>query len=227
VKNNSLQGATALARAYLHAKRLVLDAGFGHEIVWQRSRPKEDLSESAFLREAAWVILSAGMRESVVRCKFPAISDCFLYWQSAAAINRCSENCYHSALRHFGHEKKIGAICTVAAIVEQKGFDIVLKEMKDDPFEALRQFPYIGPVTSLHLAKNLGIQIAKPDRHLSRLAEHCGYHDTQILCTDISQFTGDSIDVVDIVLWRYSLITAADYSSFAFMAGVVGSERRF
>jgi hypothetical protein len=227
VKNNSLQGATALARAYLHAKRLVLNAGFGHEIVWQRSRPKEDISESAFLREAAWVILSTGMRESVVRRKFPAISDSFLKWQSAAAINRCSNNCYHSALRHFGHQKKIGAICTMAAMVEQKGFDTVLNEMQDDPFEALQQFPYIGPITSLHLAKNLGIQIAKPDRHLSRLAKHCGYNNTQVLCTDISQFTGDSIDVVDIVLWRYSLISAYDYSSFALMAGVASSERRF
>lgn len=227
MKNNSLQSAAALARAYLRAKRLVLDAGFGHEIAWQRSRSTDYLSESVFLQEAAWVILSAGMRESVVRGKFPAITDCFLKWQSAAAITAYSDTCYNSALRHFGHEKKIGAICTAAAIIEEKGFETVVREMQDNPLETLRQFPYIGPITSLHLAKNLGIRIAKPDRHLCRLAEHCGYNDTQVLCINISEFTGDTVDVVDIVLWRYSLVTAGDYSSFAFWAGVAGSARRF
>jgi hypothetical protein len=219
-KNESLLDSAALARAYLQAKRSVLAAGFGWEIVWQRSRRIVALSESALLREAAWVILSAGMREAVIRLKFPAVSESFLRWRSAAEIAGSAESCFREAMQHFGHGLKIKAICTVASMVNQKGFDAIMEEVRIDPIPALQQFPFIGPITSFHLAKNLGIPVAKPDRHVSRLAEHCGFSDAHALCSSIAQFTGDPVDVVDVVLWRFATITIEDYSGFAAMAEV-------
>ncbi|MCL4328727.1 MAG: hypothetical protein M1410_04010 [Candidatus Thermoplasmatota archaeon] len=76
-----------------------------------------------------------------------------------------------------------------------------------NPFETLREFPYIGPVTYYHLAKNIGIPVAKPDRHLSRLASRSGFRDVQEFCEFLSRKTGDRIQVIDIVLWRYATIT--------------------
>ena len=213
-----MPNSAGLARAYVHAKRSVLAAGFGWEILWQRSRLRTALSETVLLRETAWVILSSGMRETVIRSKFPAISASFLDWRSATDIARSAESCFQGAMRHFGSELKIKAICTVAATVTQKGFDRIVDEVQADPLTALQQFPFIGPITCFHLAKNLGIPVAKPDRHLSRLAECCGYSDTQAFCSTIAQFTGDPIDVVDIVLWRFAIISAADYLGFAVMA---------
>ena len=164
------------------------------------------------------MILSAGMRETVVRSKFPAICDSFLNWRSAADIAGSAESCFQAAMQHFGSELKIKAICTVAATVTQKGFDRIIDEVHADPLAALQQFPFIGPITCFHLAKNLGVPVAKPDRHLSRLAACCGYSDNQTFCSTIAQFTGDPIDVVDIVLWRFATISAADYLGFALMA---------
>lgn len=222
-RNNLALDSAALAVAYVKAKRAVLAAGFGWEIVWQRNRAAAGFSEPDLLREAAWVILSAGMRESVIRSKFPAISRSFLHWRAAADIVHAAESCFHSALQHFGHKLKIRAICSVADLVNDKGFNTVVEEIRANPFTALQQFPFIGPVTTFHLAKNLGIRVAKPDRHLLRLAASCGYTDTQTLCTNISEFTGDPVDVVDVVLWRFVTITAADYAGFALMAGVTQS----
>jgi hypothetical protein len=221
-RNRPALNSAALALAYVKAKQVVLAAGFGWEIVWQRNRAAAGFSEPDLLREAAWVILSAGMRESVIRSKFPAISKSFLHWRAAADIVHSTENCFHSALQHFRHKSKIRAICNVAELVNKKGFNAVAEEVQTDPFTALQQFPFIGPITTYHLAKNLGVRVAKPDRHLSRLAECCGYSDTQALCTNIAQFTGDPIDVVDVVLWRFATITA-DYAGFALMAGIVQS----
>jgi hypothetical protein len=44
------------------------------------------------------------------------------------------------------------------------------------------------------------------DRHLTRLASHAGYNDVQLFYRDISSQTGDSVPVVDIVLWRFATI---------------------
>ena len=56
-----------LAVLYLTAKERVIEAGFANEIDWQEEVSLEDLDESTFLRESAWVVLSSGFRETVLR----------------------------------------------------------------------------------------------------------------------------------------------------------------
>jgi hypothetical protein len=56
-----------LAVLYLTAKERVIEAGFADEIDWQEKVSLEDLDESTFLRESAWVVLSSGFRETVLR----------------------------------------------------------------------------------------------------------------------------------------------------------------
>src|SRR5260370_33934976 len=73
-------------RAYFHAKSAVIAAGFSDEIDYHDSLSLNELHECDFLREAAWVILSCGMRESVVSQKFGRISAAFLDWASSKAI---------------------------------------------------------------------------------------------------------------------------------------------
>lgn len=201
----------SLISAYLHAKRAVLEAGFGDEITWQESACWRPLTEARFLSEAAWVVLSSGMREAVVRRIFPAISAAFAHFASArAALGSAMGGGRDDALRVFRHEQKIDAIVTIAEHVDDLGLEGVAECLRNEGTAYLQTLPYIGPVTSFHLAKNLGHNVAKPDRHLVRIALVFGYDDPQMLCTDLSQFLGEPISVIDIVLWRYATIRA-DY----------------
>jgi hypothetical protein len=74
---------------------------------------------------------------------------------------------------------------------------------------ALEALPFIGTVTKWHLAKNLGLDVAKPDRHLLRIAARFGYDDVQRMCHDICEFCGERISVADLVLWRFEERTFA------------------
>jgi len=201
--------AQAAARRYVEAKGAVLSAGFGWEILWQQRRDRATLAEPEFLREAAWVILSAGMSESVVRARFARISACFLDWSSATAIAAEADACMAGALQVFAHRRKVQAIAEVARILSRRGFPAIARELAIDAVSALRQFPYIGPVTVFHLAKNLGCGTPKPDRHLSRLAAQLGYPCADALCAEIAAFVGDPPDVVDTVLWRHAAMRRA------------------
>ncbi|MGB6288676.1 MAG: hypothetical protein WBF36_00940 [Desulfobulbales bacterium] len=58
-----------------------------------------------------------------------------------------------------------------------------------------------------NLAKILGLDVAKNDRHLARIAQHCGYSDAHSLCHEISILTGQSASVVDVVLWRFATMS--------------------
>jgi hypothetical protein len=194
----------SLVQAYLHAKRAVLSSPYSLELL-AVSRGPQTLSESQFLRELAWVILSGGMAEAVIRRKFPDISSSFYDWQSARRIADCPAECVTSALRHFRHEGKIWAIATAASMVAAAdSFQSLKERMLADPIRELQSFPYIGPITAFHIAKNIGVKVAKPDRHMTRLARSNGFQSAQEFCQTIARFLGEDIRVVDSVLWRFA-----------------------
>jgi hypothetical protein len=195
-----------LAAVYLQAKRTVIEAGFAEEADWQASVDFDRLTEPVFLREAAWVILCAGMSETVVRRRFSRVSDAFLWWTSARSIVEASPACRRRALSAFNHRGKVGAIIELAQRVAALSFDWVRSQVADLGVDYLKRLPFVGPVTSFHLAKNIGLQVAKPDRHLIRIARMFGYSSVQAFCGVIAQGVFDPVPVVDIVLWRYATL---------------------
>ena len=196
--------ALALAAAYMTAKERVIQSGFAHEIDWQHNVALESITESSFLREAAWVILSAGMREQVIRDKFPAISTAFRHWARAADIVLHQNQCRSRAMRLFGNKRKIDSIIRIAEEVSEKGFRIVLELLWQRGTDYLSGLPYMGPATSFHLAKNLGLSVVKPDRHLCRVAKMAGYCSPEHMCKEIARIVGDKLAVIDLVIWRYA-----------------------
>jgi hypothetical protein len=151
-----------LVRVYLAAKRSVVDSGYAHEVAWQ-SEVAPPLTPQRFVQEASWVILCTGMSEAIVSRLFPrfveqlgGLSPDWLVAHPATARAR--------ALRIFGHGQKIDSILRIAERSRALGAD-GLHNCMQDPEPFLLGLPYIGPVTSRHLAKNLGAPVAKADRH--------------------------------------------------------------
>lgn len=204
-----------IVSAYNLAKGIILHAGYGTEIAWQASLDFDLITEADFLREHAWVALSAGMHERVIRRCFGIISRCFYDWQSARTIVEQENNCRYLALRYFNNQRKIDGIIQTARIIESSGFRSYKEAIRSNPLVVLQSLPFVGPITRYHLAKNIGLPFAKPDRHLVRLASSVGYSDVQQFCKDISEHTGDNVPVVDIVLWRFANITTAYVSIFS------------
>lgn len=196
-----------LYESYLTARERLVNLGFGPEIDWQESRRLSYLSEKDFLEQTAWTILSGGFRETVVRRVFPDISAAFLNWTKATSIAKRRAQCEKEAMRVFNHTGKIRAIGSACACVAEVGFDQIVWRIQSRGVEFLRTFAFVGPVTCYHLAKNIGLDVVKPDRHLVRLAKATDFRSPVDLCRAISEVTGDRLAVVDIVLWRYATVT--------------------
>ncbi|WP_126242825.1 hypothetical protein [Burkholderia gladioli] len=191
------------ATFYREAKREVLSLGYANEITWQQSQSPELVGEQDFLKEAAWVVYCSGFRESVVRRYFDFISLCFCDWLSADEIAEKRHQCVMAAMQVMRNRRKHEAVAEIATRVAVSGFENFKKCLIAEPIETLRGLPFMGAVTSLHLAKNLGFDVAKPDRHLLRLQAYLGYSDVGTMCNAIAKASGDPIRVVDVVLWRY------------------------
>ncbi len=202
----SARNEAAIVQAYLCVKREILSSPYKGELL-NLPRGPADVSESQFLRELAWVILSAGMAELVIRSKFSDISASFLEWASARSISENAEECVANALCHFRHEGKIRAIASAAdTLSAASSFEDLKEKILRDPIRELQSFAYIGPITAFHIAKNMGIRVAKPDRHLARLARSSGFESVEDFCGSIARFLGEDIRRVDSVLWRFATI---------------------
>jgi hypothetical protein len=168
---------------YQDLYKKVLDAGYGDEIVWQESlKPCDNADE--FVRQYIWVVINSGMKNQIARLIEERI-------YKALGEGRDISEVFH-------HKGKIDAI--KGMILHGKvSYNEWAKA--EDKIERLASLPYIGDITKWHLAKNLGVDCVKPDRHLVRIAEK--YRTTpNELCASIAKQTGQRKATVDLVIWR-------------------------
>lgn len=191
-----------LAGFYLSIKQLVEGRGFALELAWHERLPHHRHSEREVLEEAVWVIVSVGLADRVVRAIHPRLVEAFDGLPSADHLVRHRGRLQAAAASAFRHAGKVEAILQFAAHLAHVGCDHFLAALHHDPELALRGLGYFGPASSLHLAKNLGVPVAKPDRHLLRIAAMTGLP-PQALCARIARLSNDDVVVIDYVLWRY------------------------
>ena len=190
-------------RIYAEASEYATKAGCLDEVEWQRNVIFEEFSETDFLRETAWVILCSGFREKIVRRVFDHISLCFCDWESSSAILDADPYCRVTAMGSFRSPRKLRSIVDAARYVNERRFDNFKLDVLADPYTELQKIPYIGVITVWHLAKNLGLDVAKPDRHLARISSGLGFEDAAHFCREISRLCGEQQKVVDLIVWRY------------------------
>lgn len=196
----------SLVSAYLDAKESVINAGYAAEIDWQDDLAFERITADEFLRQASWVIIAAGMRDSVVRRIFPLLSKAFSGWTDIRQICRRKTSVRKEALGVFNHPGKIDAILCIAEWIDLNGFEHLKARVVSDGVEFIQTLPYMGPATSYHLAKNLGLDQVKPDRHLIRVAQATRHRSPEELCRSIAQVTGERLSVIDLVIWRFATL---------------------
>ena len=103
-----------------------------------------------------------------------------------------------SARTVYGHPGKAAAIDEVWQRRRSLFRDF---QATSDVIEFCAKLPWIGPITKFHLAKNLGVDVAKPDVHLNRLAKPEGLS-AQELCERLALETGYRAATIDTILWR-------------------------
>lgn len=197
-----------LVHNYLNAKEHVIGAGYEEDITWAEDLDLDKLTESTWLQEAAWVIFNSGFRASTVRGKWSALRRAFFDFPSASVLVEYHLLCRRQALRVFGHQGKVDAVLEVARITDAEGWPAIREALREQGPKYLHRFPFIGPITCYHLARDLGLDCVKPDRHLVRIAEAAGYDTPLAMCEVVASVVGDRLGVIDMVLWRFATLQA-------------------
>jgi hypothetical protein len=159
------------------------EAGHGEDAVWAEEL-QAPTDATGFARAAIYVIVNSGMSFRVAQG---------IYARCWAALERSG-----TTRRVFGHRGKRRAIDTIWIGRERLFEDFTACE---DKLAFCESLPWIGPTTKYHLSKDLGVDVAKPDVHLARLALR-DRTTVERMCTRLSRQTGYRLATVDTILWR-------------------------
>lgn len=168
---------------YIALRAAVARQGYGHEYDWSQN-VQPPATPDDFVFEYAWVVLNSGMREQVARGIWGKVRPALEEGRPVRSV--------------FGHPGKAAAI---QLVWEHRGEYHQAYLAAADKLEFARALPWIGKITCFHLVKALGENVAKPDRHLERLAEGTG-ESVDELCGRLASSSGDRVATVDLVLWR-------------------------
>ena len=204
-----------LLQRYLFCRRAIIAAGYSAEIDYYATRSLDTIDQDEFLMELGWVIVNSGMRHSICRRLWPRLRAIFLEFSDLPRLQAQRPAIRAAALAVLNSPAKIDAILAAADRLHGESWAAIKREIRRDGIAALRRFRYVGPVLCFHLGKNLGLPVAKPDRHLLRIAAAAGYGtDVQRLCQDLADASGDPVSVVDYVLWRTASTLKPEYSAY-------------
>lgn len=164
------------------------------DIAWSEGcGPPTDAED--FASEAIFVICNSGMKNTVARRIYERVMEALREDRSASS--------------EFGHQGKAAAIDDIWSRREHWHFQFARVETDADRLAACEAMPWIGPTTKYHLAKNFGVDVAKPDVHLQRLADIEGVT-AQQLCERLAEVSPYRVRTVDLLLWRACAVGIVD-----------------
>jgi hypothetical protein len=152
------------------------------KLLEKQSLKFENQTAIDFRNQFCYVTLSSGFKNSYAVKIYQQFIDCGL---DINVIN---------------HPKK--KIAIAQALSNYNDWFEKLQKTKDK-IEYIDSLPMMGPITKYHLARNLGLDYAKPDVHLKRLVNRFSYSDVQIMCGELAKESGYRTGAVDYILWRY------------------------
>ncbi|MBZ9998552.1 MULTISPECIES: hypothetical protein [unclassified Mesorhizobium] len=142
-----------------------------------------------FVLRVSYVILNSGMRWTVAQDIWSRLKPALIETGEVGDT--------------FGHPGKKKSINQVVSN-RSEFFEEFQSAWENGPgavIEFCETLPHIGGITKYHLAKNLGVDVAKPDVWLERVAAKSG-ETVHELCGRLSKQSGDSVSTVDYVIWK-------------------------
>jgi len=171
---------------YLDLKKRIIDAGYADEIDWA-DEVKAPHNSVILAYETIFVICNSGMKYQIAVQIFKKVIDAIKEGVPVKDV--------------FKNKNKARAIQSAWDERDER-FDIYESLQTDE--EKIKYFETLdglGKITKFHLAKNCGLEVFKPDRHIVRIADNYGMTPSE-LCEGLAERLGERIGVVDLVLWR-------------------------
>lgn len=211
---NSQKNSLPQVDFYKYCYQYVQDNDKEWGISWYVNLPNcpTEVKESRLVEEYIWCVLVSGFRARTIS----NIWDKIKLFTNQFNLSYCVSNpviVEKALLSVFNNRRKVNNISTGLRYLNHVGSDEWLHKIKND-YNVLQSLPGIGPVVCYHLARNLGVDVAKPDLWLLRMCKWFGYPEThegvQDFCKSISDITDHRIGQVDGIIWDFCSLIGSE-----------------
>ena len=168
----------------------------------------QDITPEKFFAEYVWCVMVSGFRAKTVSKLWDSVME------SLASLSKSlSDNALEidrgqiakSFLGIFNNERKLNAILKTHSVLLDGIKSVSWETFRDtklDTREKLQELPFIGPVLSQHLHRNLGhLDTIKEDLHLVRVAKMWGFENPIQMCETIKERHDLPLGIIDTVLF--------------------------
>jgi hypothetical protein len=174
------------------------------ELRWARSISRNtwhNIGSSTFLREYAWVVYAAGIRNDILDQYWPRLRRAFGGFRLTRVAKMRSTT---RVIAVFRNEQKASHVLQGSAMIQAEGFRAFKARVARNWEQELEGLPGIGPITKFHLARNVGLaDTGKPDLWVSRITKLAYASDWQAMLQYLSKRSHLPPRAVDVVLFRY------------------------
>lgn len=178
---------------FAHCQKFVEDK-YSTNLEHYRHILPETLTLDRFWIEFVWCCYVSGFSSKVIASIYDDLVLALGSWRT------CHLDRWDNVSIVISHRKKFEACCNVSAMLRELPFEKFKLDFLSST-KSIRNLPMMGPITSFHLARNIGLDAVKPDLHLTRLSAHFGYLYPFDLCRDLADSSGERIGVVDYILF--------------------------
>ena len=195
-----------LVDLYESALHRVIERGWGDEVQYFRELTFDKVDGRFFFREYAFCVYASGFSNYVLNSKWEGLSKAYKNWNYEKVCQSMDE-VRDEALKFINFKRKVEAILECAQKLNDRGWPR-FKDWLQGMNLLIKpgQLKFIGPATRYHLARNIGANVAKPDRYMLDRAAKYGYPLTdkgvQQFAIYLAKLVGERVGVVDYVLWR-------------------------
>ncbi len=173
--------ATSIALEMFKTAEQFVKENHPNDIPWSKEILEKGITNHNHLfSEYAYIVYLSGFRETVVSAKWEALSKAYGGFDVDYVIEN-KEKVRGEAFPIFKNEKKLDAILRGVAIIKKIPDLKKFKTEAEEDIDSLKRLPYIADVLKFHLAKNIGLDVCKPDVHLVRLSTNAGIKPTSLM----------------------------------------------
>lgn len=156
----------------------------------------EHMSVDNFFIEYIWCVYVSGFNSKVVYKKFSELIKVYNPWYKRYN----NEEIWNGVEKIIANKRKFEAIMKTNRLLKDNSW-LTFKKHYLSNIDCIRKLPYMGAITSYHLARNIGLDAIKPDLHLTRLSKHFKFKDPYDMCNKIAMETEWRLGVIDLILF--------------------------
>jgi hypothetical protein len=167
---------------------------------WVLKISPDTITPSCFFKEYVWVVYASNFKVNILEKYRINLYQAYGDYRTLDITRK------DAVLSVINNLSKWNAVLDTAKKLKYIGWkgEFGFKEIYLSSIDSMTVFKFIKDITKFHLARNLGFDVAKPDRWMQRIRDQFECLSVKEMCQYLSSKYNMPVKQIDLILWKYA-----------------------